>query len=68
MCLQWNLVVCIGQLSLKCANFERNVDNGCLLFFKKVFGKSAQARKLMELDFLGRFSGRFPGATGHLKR
>ena len=37
-------------------------------FYKKVFGKSAQVRKLMELDFLGRFSGRFPGATGHLKR
>ena len=68
MCLQWNLVVFIGQLSLKWANFERNVDNGCLLFLKKVFGTSAQVRKLMELDILGRFSGRFPGATGNLKR
>ena len=37
-------------------------------FFKKVFGKSAQVRKLMVLDFLGRFSGRFLGATGHLKK
>ena len=68
MFLQWNLVVCIGQHSLKRDNFDRNVDNGCLLFLKKVFGKSAQARKLMELDFLGYFSERFPGATGHLKR
>ena len=68
MCLQWNLVVCIGQLSLKCSNFERNIVNGCLLFLKKVSGKSAQVRKLMVLDFLGRFSGRFLGATGHLKR
>ena len=37
-------------------------------FLKKVFGTSAQVRKLMELDILGRLSGRFPGATGHLKR
>ena len=37
-------------------------------FLKKVFGKSAQVGKLMELDFLDRFSGRFRGATGHLKR
>ena len=64
MCLQQNLVVFIGQLSLKCANFERNVDNGCLLFFKKSFRNIRSGQKVNGTRHFGSSQRKISGSNG----